>query len=261
MRTITPPRLAAMTVAILLAAVRTALPQMPTLDFSAGPAGGGADLAFMARLFASHPAFSAKSDVRVYDKNQNETISTPMDFFYLDKKMRVEIDMSKMKNKDLPAGVLEQLKQFGMDQVVSIIRPDRKTMHVLYPKLKACVTLPLPKADAEDAAPAALAKEPVGKEALDGRACVKNKVTFTSAKGEKQERTVWYAKDLKDFPVQILGVQNDDTVITRYRQIQFTKPEARLFDPPADFKEYTDMQSFMQGVMSQILGGGAPTAK
>jgi len=255
MKTIDSIRCAGLVVAWMFTTASTGLTQLPSLDLGAGLGGAGSDLATMTKLFGSHTAFTAKSDVRVYDKNQKETISTPMDFSYLDKKIRIKIDMTQMKNKEIPAGVAEQLKQFGMDQVVSIVRPDRQKLYVLYPKLQSCVVLPMPKTEAETTAEAKLSKQAIGKESLDGHPCVKHKVTLTSAKGEKQELTVWNATDLKDFPVQILTAQNDDTVITRYRQIRFTKPSVTLFDPPANYTEYSDMQTFVQGVMTKILGG------
>jgi hypothetical protein len=101
----------------------------------------------------------------------------------------------------------------------------------------------------------------IGKETLDGHPCVKNKLTFTSAKGGKEELTVWNATDLKDFPVQVLAKQSDETVVTRYKQVQLSRPDAKLFDLPAGFKEYSDPQSFMQGIASKIIGGDRPDGK
>jgi hypothetical protein len=234
------------------------LAQLPSLNLGGGGSAVGADFATMSKLFGSHDGFTAKSEVRMYDKSQKETISAAMNFAYLENKTRIEIDATQMKNKDLPAGIADQLKQMGLDQAVTLIRPDRKAIYVLYPRLEACLTVPLPK---ETAGPAKLDKEAIGKETLDGHPCVKNKVTLTSEQGAKEELTVWNATDLKDFPVQVLAKQNDDTVITRYKQIQLTKPDAKLFDLPAGFKEYSDTQSFMQGIMAKILAGEVPQKK
>src|SRR5688572_3272184 len=244
-------------IALLLSCVPGAMAQLPSFNLGGGGSGGGADFATMARLFGNHTGFTAKSEIRMYDKSQKETISAAMTFAYLDNKTRIEIDVTQMKNKDLPAGIADQLKQMGMDQIVTLIRPDRKAMYVLYPKLEACLTQPLPK----DTGDAKMDKQVVGKETLDGHPCVKHKITFTSEKGGKEEFTVWNATDLKDFPVQILAKQNEDTVITRYKQVQLTKPDAKLFDLPAGFKEYNDTQSFMQGIMAKVLGGGLPESK
>ena len=53
-----------------------------------------------------------------------------------------------------------------------------------------------------------------------------------------------------------------ETVIVRFRQVQFAKPDAKQFESPAGFKEYSDVQEMMQGVMMKMLGnGGAPAEK
>ena len=246
------------TVVLLLLTSVAGLAQLPSLNFSGAASAPGTDFATLSRLLDNHTAFTARYEVRMYDKTQKETLSAAMNFAYLENKTRLEIDTTQMKNKDLPAGIADQLKQLGMDQVVTLIRPDRKTMYVLYPKLEACLTQPLPK---DTAGNPKMEKQAIGKETLEGHSCVKNKVTFASEKGEKEELTVWNATDLKDFPVQVLIKQNDDTIITCYKQIQLTRPEARLFDLPAGFKEYSDTQSFMQGIMAKILAGGVPESK
>src|SRR5690606_22600148 len=99
--------------------------------------------------------------------------------------------------------------------------------------------------------------EAIGKDSLDGHPCVKNKVTFTREDGQKEIHTVWQATDLKNFPVQILTEQKEGTMITRFKAIEFTQPDASTFEAPGEFKEYGDMKSFLQGVLAQILSNNA----
>jgi hypothetical protein len=183
-----------------------------------------------------------------------------MDFALLDGKMRIEIDMSKMKNLDVPAEAAASMKQFGMDRVVSLVRPDKQTSYVIFPGMQSYAAMPLPKQDLETYAKnPKIEKTALGKENIDGHPCVKNKVVMTDDAGQKHEATVWNATDLKDFPVQIQTMEKGDTVILRYRQIQLAKPDAKQFEPPADFKAYDDIQSLMQGAMMKMIGsGGAP---
>jgi hypothetical protein len=216
--------------------------------------------AALSKLFGDVKAFSASSEVQVFDKDQKEKLSTPMDFALLDGKMRVEIDMGQMKNKDVPAAAAASLKQFGMDRVVSIIRPDKKASYIIFPGMQSYVNMPLPKEDVEtyEKNPK-LEKTVLGKETLDGHPCVKNKVVMTDDQGRKHEATVWNASDLKDFPVQIQTKEKNDTVILRFRQIRLAKPDAKQFESPAGYKEFNDVQSLMQGVMMKMMNsGGAP---
>src|SRR6185295_7957787 len=140
-------------VAILLLFTARACPaQLPT------PGGGGTvgtDFAILSKLFGEHTGFSAKSDVRVYDKGQKETTSVAMNFACLDNKSRVEIDISQMKSKDLPAGAAAAVKQMGMDRLITIVRPDKKARYLVFPGLQSYVNTPL---TAEETA--AFAKNP-----------------------------------------------------------------------------------------------------
>ena len=252
--------LPAKTVALLLVLSGGAsLAQLP----GSGGAGLGTDFAALSKLFGEHTAFTAKSDVRVYDKNQKETTSVAMTFACLDQKCRVEIDISQMKSKDLPAGAMAAIKQMGMDRLVTIVRPEKKARYLVFPGLQSYVNTPLTPEETD-----AFAKKPkfekaaIGKETLDGHACVKNKVTATNDKGDNTEFTVWNATDMKEFPVQIMTKEKDDTVIIRYKDVQLAKPDAKQFDVPAGFKEYHDYLALTQAATMKMMNEtAAPPAK
>jgi hypothetical protein len=221
-----------------------------------GPSSPPGVSAALTKLFGTTTAFTAKCDVRVLDKSQKEKMSLPMDFAALDGKFRAEIDMTRMKGQELGAETAAQMKQMGMDRIVSVMRPDKKALYLIYPGLQSYVNMPMPKEDAE-----ALEKEPkiektvLGKETLDGHACEKTKVIITDANGRQSEALIWTAKDLKDFPIQIQTTEKNDTVILRYKNVQFTKPDAKQFEPPAGYTAYNDMQSFMTGMMQKMMSG------
>jgi len=242
---------------ILLATALCAQAQMPG---AGGPAGiSGA----MAKIFGDIKAFSAKADVQVLDSSQKEMANMPMDFSFLDGKIRVEIDMAQMKNNNMPPGAVDQLKQMGMAQVVSIVRPDKKIAYVMYPQNKVLMTMPMPIDATDSDKEVKLQKTPLGKETIDGHACVKNKVLIPDTKGQHVEATTWNATDLKDFPIQIETKEKETTSIVHFTKVQFTKPEAAQFDPPGDYTQYNSPQEMMQGMMSKMTKGpgGAPGQK
>lgn len=240
---------------LLLFTASACLAQLPTPG-SAGTL--GTDFATLSKLFGEHTGFSAKSDVRVYDKSQKETTSVAMNFACLDHKSRVEIDITQMKSKDMPAGAAAAVKQMGMDHLITIVLPEKKARYLIFPGLQSYVNTPLTTEETD-----AFAKNPklektaLGKETLDGHACVKNKVTATDDKGAKTEFTVWNATDLKDFPVQIMTKEKDDTVIIRYKEIKLARPDLKQFDVPADFKEYRDYLALMQAATMKMMNESA----
>ncbi|MCX8091697.1 MAG: DUF4412 domain-containing protein [Verrucomicrobiae bacterium] len=243
-------------VLVLSCGLLGAAPALAQSPFGGSPASVNAALT---KLFGDIKAFSARAEVKVYGSNQTEKIVAPLEVALLDNKFRTEVDVTQMRNKDLPPGALDGMKQLGMERTISVVRPDKKANYLIFPGAKAYVNLTLPQEELDLYEKSVkVEKSALGKETLDGRACVKHKVLITDPAGRKHEATVWNATDLKDFPVQVLVKEGDDTVIMRYRDIKLGAPDAKLFEPPAGFKEYSDVQALMQALMLKIMSGGGP---
>lgn len=219
-----------------------------------GTGGSGGMNAALLQLFSGIPAFTAKADVQVLDPSDKEIATMPMNFAYLDNKIRVEIDLAQAKSSSMPPGAAEQLKQLGMAQVVSIVRPDKKQIYVIYPDQKAVMTMPL-AADDAGGKEAKLARAEVAKETVDGHPCIKNKVTIDDGKGQKMEATTWDATDLKKFPIRIQTKEKENTSIVNFKNVQFAKPEAGKFDPPSGYTAYSSPQELMQGILAKAAQG------
>lgn len=211
--------------------------------------------AALLRLFGGVTAFTAQLELRMVDAKGVETLNAPMKFSLLDGKMRGDLDVTKLKSKDLPALAATAASSVGMDRVITLVRPDKKETYLLYPKFQACVAAPLEDEDVNALKkPAKLEKTPLAKETLDGHPCIKTKVVVTEPDGRKHTATVWSATDLKDFPVQIQTVDDTDTIIMRFRQVKFERPAAKDFDLPAGTKKYDDAGELSKAVMKELIG-------
>ena len=164
----------------------------------------------------------------------------PMEFALLDGKVRLEIDMTQMQAKDLPPNTLAALKQAGMDRIISIFRPDKKTNYVMYPSIQSYRSVPFDKGEAELAEESLkVEKTPLGKETIDGHACVQNSIVVRNGQTAVFAAVTWNAADLKDFPLQIEIKEKLNTVRMRFTQVRFAKLDAQQFDVPA---KYSPMQ-------------------
>jgi hypothetical protein len=219
--------------------------------------GSGGINAALTKLFGKVNAFTAQVEVQVLDKSQTEVVNTPMDFAVLDRKIRVAVDMSQMRNKQAPPGYATALKQMGMAQVTSIIRPDKKLIYIVYPDQKCYLTMSLPTENADEKEPK-IQKTALGKETIDNHPCVKNQVVLSDDKGQSLEATTWNATDLKDFPVQIQTTEKDQTSIMHFRDVRFEKPDPALFEPPADYQKYKDQQELLTAIMKKGSNEQAP---
>src|SRR5881296_450531 len=218
--------------------------------------------AAMTKLFGDVKAFSAKAEMRALDKSGQPAIQVPMNFALLDNKVRMDIDMTQVKGPQAPPDQVALLKQMAMDRVACIVALDKKAMQLIFPSLAAYVETPLP----EDEAAALnkdlkLLKTPLGKETIDGHPCVKNRVVMTDAKGQRAEAVVWNATDLKDFPVQMQMNDKGSTVVMRYSEVSFSKPDAKQFDAPAGFTKHTDMQQLLMAIAQKQNQKPSPGGK
>jgi hypothetical protein len=175
---------------------------------------------------------------------------------YLEGKSRFEMDMTEMKGGNTPAQAAAQMKQMGMDKITTISRPDTKTTILIYPGLQAYVENPITDTNAVKAASDFKSQTTeLGKETVDGHACVKNKVVVTDTAGKSYESTVWNATDLKNFPIKIETSTGGQTTTMLFKDVKFDKPAAAQFEPPSDYKKYDNMMTMMQEEMMKRMGG------
>jgi hypothetical protein len=217
--------------------------------------GGGPGPGFdtmLTKFFGEVKGFSATAEMTM--KGNGDNMTMPMEFAMLEGKVRMDLDLGKMKS-DKMAGMGAQLKQMGMDKMTTIVDPKKKTMLMIYPSLKSYADMPMPEEQAKmvDKEPKMETTE-MGKETIEGHPCKKNKVVVTDDAGKKQEVLVWNATDLKDFPVQLQTSDKGQDMTMIYKNIKLEKPDAKQFEPPAEFTKYASMQEMMQNAMMKMMG-------
>jgi hypothetical protein len=211
----------------------------------------------MAKLFGDNSAFSANLEMRMAGGAGGEEMTMTGKIAYLEGKSRFEMDMAGMKSSRMTAKNAAQMKQMGMDKMVTISRADKGSSYTVYPGLQAYVENAIQ--DPEAAKPASDFKIDItelAKETVNGHDCVKNKVAVTGSAGKTYESTVWNASDLKKFPVKIVTHEGANQVTLLFKDVQLGPPDAAQFDPPADFKKYDSMMAMMQQEMMKRMGGG-----
>jgi hypothetical protein len=207
-----------------------------------------------AKLFGQNTAFSATVEVQITTP-QGQTMSMPGKLAFDSGKSRYEISIGDAKGTQMQPGMAEHLKAMNMDTTITITRPDKQTSSVVYPGLSAYIESPLQDPDAAKADSSfKMDSTELGKETIDGHPCVKNKVVVTNDAGKTHESTVWNATDLKNFPVKIEMVEQAHTMTMLFKDIKTSKPDAALFDPPADDKKYDNLSALMQAEMMKRMG-------
>jgi hypothetical protein len=227
-----------------------------------GQAGGSQGMRFngaMAKLFGDNANFSADVSMEMKGGSLTDAVTMPGKLAVGDDKSRFEMDATQIKSARMSESALAQMKAMGMDKMVMISRPDTKTSYLIYPTLKAYTATPMPEKEAkEKEADFKIETTELGKEAVNGHPCVKVKAVVTDDKGVKTEATLWKASDLKQFPVKLERTENGSLVTMNFKDVKLAKPDAKVFDPPADATKYDSMQAMMQEVMAKRFGQGTP---
>jgi len=83
---------------------------------------------------------------------------------------------------------------------------------------------------------------------------------LTDDHGQKIEFIVWSAADLKDFPLQAQLNDGGATVVIRYKNVQFSRPDVKQFEPPSGYTRHTDIIQLMQAA-AQRQGTNTPKKK
>ncbi len=240
-------------------AASSALAQMP---FGGGPGGAAMNPDF-AKLFGSATEASATAQFDIKD-SRGEDVQMSMLMNILDGKTRMDMDLTQIKSGKMPPNAAAQMKRMGMDKMAFVSQPDKGSTLMIYPSMHAYAQMSFGAAGTggaqgqEGSGKGKVDKVSLGKETIDGHPCDKNKVTFTSSQGDQHEATVWNATDLKDFPIKIHMTEKGSDITITYHDIKLEKPDAALFEAPADFTKYDSMQTLMQTEMMKRMGAGGP---
>lgn len=239
-----------------------------TAQFGTGAGGGmggpkGPNLSgAMAKLLGENTGFTASIEMSTQLGNNPEPMVMPGKISYLDGKSRFEMDLTLAKGTPMRPEQAAQMKAMGMGEMIVISRPDKKISCLVYPGLQSHVEVPLQESEgAGDLAKFKMETTELGKETISGHPCMKNKVVVTDDQGQKHESTVWNATGLKNFPLKIESVQHGTPVTMTFKDVKLAKPDAGLFEAPANSTKYADMMQMMrEGMMKKLGAGGLPQA-
>jgi hypothetical protein len=220
----------------------------------AAPDGSGMNPA-MAKLFGDNTTFTANLEDQINGSSAADLRTIPGKIAFDSGKMRFDMNMGEAKGGEMDRAAA-QMKSMGMDQIVTISLPDKKTSYMIYPGLQAYVETPMKNPEAgEPESDFKMQTTELGKETIDGHPCVKNKAVVTDEKGSTNEFTVWNATDMKNFPLKIEAHAGGMTITMLYKDVKFEKPDAKLFEPPTDYKKYDNQMNLMQQEIMKRMGG------
>jgi hypothetical protein len=201
---------------------------------------------FTDKLFGSNVSYSAVMELQS-GKGKPVVAQTYFD----EGKSRQELDLAAL----IPAGLGMQKGSAG--KYIQLFLPEKKAFYQVHPEIKGYLEMPFPQPPTpQRESDYKMEQTLLGKETLDGHACVKNKTVVTNAQGHQKEYTVWNASDLNNFPLKIQSTDTfGESQTTVYRNVKLAKPDAKLFELPAGYRKYTDLGAMMQDIMMKQMQG------
>jgi hypothetical protein len=228
---------------------------VPAFAQLGGPPGGPQFDGALTKVFGDNTAFTATLESQITPKS-GDPITLPGKIDFDAGKARFEMNLSEAKGLQIPADAAAHMKAMGLDQITTISLPENKFVYLIYPGLQSYMEHPLPDALTGTNQNFKVATTELGKETVDGHACVENKVIVTDDKGATNEFTVWNATDLKNFPVKITTTKQETEITMSFNDVSLTRPAASSFVPPAGYTRYDNMQTMMETEMMKKMGGG-----
>jgi hypothetical protein len=206
------------------------------------------------RVFDELKGFSAQAELRVLDNSGTVTTALPIHIGYAPGKLRLDFDITHLTNGLLPAFALESMSRIGLNQVATILVPERKNIVMLYPLFRAWTEMPMPPEELDAAhRKFTITRAELGRENIDARECLKTRATFTDADGRKAEATFWKTSDASATPVQIETRDKEGVVQFRFKWIRVANSIGKRFDAPDSYKKFSSSQELVKAAVAQAV--------
>lgn len=186
------------------------------------------------------PAFYGTATVQVPHGTDNPT-TVSCSIAYLSGNLRVEAN-SYDAGTNVPSAEATQIQQMHS---ISILRPDKNRMYMLFPRFTSMVELAYNKGTGTDPSPAPqITRTLVGKETIGASTCQKSQLQATESDGEKYDITVWESPDWNNFPIQMsIG---SPPALVQFQDLHLDPPNGSLFEVPAGYAKYEGIQEIIQ---------------
>jgi hypothetical protein len=209
----------------------------------------------MAKLFGGNTRFTAALEIQ--DKQGPSSLEfIPATLAFDEGKSRLEFDLIKALGDKFPEPVLAQMRSAGMTALTIISRPDKQMMYIICPGVKAYTEMALsPEEIATKPDQIQVEATELGKEAINGHDCVKNKVIVTTENGTRQAATVWNASDLKHFPIKVELTRHGHPITAVFKEVKLGTVDKSAFDEPTGYTKYKTFSEMSQQEMLKHLQG------
>jgi hypothetical protein len=203
-------------------------------------------------VFSETPSFHARATIQVTNSPDKPATPIGCEIAVFGRSMRVETD-SVTPGPNVPPAEAARLQTM---HTISILRPDRNRIYLVFPSFRAYVEVAYAGPNANPALPPKIDKSPMGPEAVGDQPCIKSHWMVSESGGPQYDTTVWLSKNWSNFPIQIkLGTP---AALVVFDNLHFDAPNGGLFEPPADYTKYEGIQDIIRHDAEKGQNGTQP---
>jgi hypothetical protein len=204
-------------------------------------------------VLGAGPAFYGRAMVQVANGPDKDPALISCNIAVSSGRMRLESD-SFQTGPNMPSAEVAQLRNMHS---ISILRPDKNRMYLVFPDFRSFVEIGYDKSTGTDPSPLPqVTKTSLGSEFVGDQLCRKTQWKVTEPDNEQYDMTVWVATNWNNFPMRIkLG---SPPAVVEFRDLHLEEPSGRLFDPPAGYTKYEGIPEIIQREAEKKRNTNAP---
>jgi len=216
----------------------------------------------VAKFTENTPQFTAVLSFQVFDAEKVPKLQMLMDLMVTEKDMREDIVVMAMAQ--IPLEHRTAMKSLQLDRMILITCPDKKKMYLTFPRIEAFQEFPISDDTLNEMTTRSKAvsfqKTEVGQETVNGYACTKTIVVVTESNRPPEKAIIWFASDLKEFPVRIAMANNKLLQVIEFKNVQLEIPKPIFFEVPTNYSRLEDTASVFRVAKERLEATGGSLA-
>jgi hypothetical protein len=217
--------------------------------------------AVISKLCETTPAFTAVFQFQIFDTQGTARMQMTMDLFKTKEKMRTDLLVSSISQ--IPTEQRAAMQAAKMDKISFILRKDMKKTFLIFSGLEAFQEFPTTQdildMSGERSQSVILRKTEVGPETINGHSCVKTLVEVLETNRPPEKAYVWYASDLRGFPVRILMSRNNLVEMLDFKNVRLAAPDATAFEIPDAYVRLEKTEDVFRVAKERLQQTNAPS--
>jgi hypothetical protein len=203
--------------------------------------------AVFSKILADTPDFSANAVVGMFATNGTMLAKMPIDFALTADRMREGIDVMQMP---FPQEVRDVMQKSHLDKIDIITQTDTKKIFIVFPGIEAYQEYPISDDVLDEMTTrtknVSIKRKEYKQEMIENHPCTQATLVVSETNRPTEIAILRCATDLQNFPIRMDILTPTSTTRFMFENVQLKKPDAALFEVPANYTAFTNTADIMR---------------